>query len=230
MPVHTEVLLKAPQNRNFSVKPARYQCAAPRQPHGFSVVEILIALFLVLLLVIGGWYLWSRTTTTPKDQSASTATTRAGSSASPQKEPTVADPSEGGKYLVIKEWGVRFRVPDPLRNDIKYGIFTFNNGEQAAYFASKELASKSADGRCDLASISDSAGQGVYGGTIALTRSKSQPEGAAELSFRIDGADYWYALGVANGGACYEGDSGQEKSKFNSLINEAVRKLEPIEQ
>lgn len=34
------------------------------------------------------------------------------------------DPSEGGRYLVIKEWGVRFKLPEGLQGDVAY--FTDN--------------------------------------------------------------------------------------------------------
>lgn len=31
-----------------------------------------------------------------------------------------SDPSEGGKYLYIKEWGVRFKLPEELVNSVSY--------------------------------------------------------------------------------------------------------------
>ena len=37
-----------------------------------------------------------------------------------KNQQTQNDPSEGGKYLVIKEWGVRFLLPEELRGDIYY--------------------------------------------------------------------------------------------------------------
>ena len=63
--------------------------------------RFLLAL-LVLILIggagFGGWKYWQtqKTNTTQKD------------------------PTEGGKYLVIKEWGVRFRLPEDLRGTISY--------------------------------------------------------------------------------------------------------------
>ena len=40
-----------------------------------------------------------------------------GQNPSPQ---TNKDPSEGGKYLVITEWGVRFEIPENLRKSVSY--------------------------------------------------------------------------------------------------------------
>ena len=61
-----------------------------------------LLIFLIITMVggagFGGWKYWQtqKTNTTQKD------------------------PTEGGKYLVIKEWGVRFGVPDDLRGDLSY--------------------------------------------------------------------------------------------------------------
>src|SRR6266480_1430280 len=37
--------------------------------------------------------------------------------------------SEGGKYLVIKEWGVRFPLPKELRGDVRYEIRPYFTGK-----------------------------------------------------------------------------------------------------
>jgi hypothetical protein len=199
---------------------ARHIRGATRQSRGFSVIAGVLAILVAVLVGVGGWYIWQKNhQDTSKHPSASSLTHT--------KTSTQSDPSEGGKYLFIKEWGVRFPLPEALKGDVKYGIFTFKNGDQAAYFASKAIASKSAHGACDLHPVTDSSGQGIFGGTIAVGRSTTQPETVDQRSFEQSG--YWYAITPSNGGACYDGDTGQERGQFNSQLEPAIRELAPAE-
>lgn len=45
-----------------------------------------------------------------------------GKSKTSSQESKKTDPSEGGKYLVIKEWNVRFRLPEEYKSDIYYSV------------------------------------------------------------------------------------------------------------
>lgn len=188
---------------------------------GFSVLEGIVIALVIVLLALGGWWVWHQT---KKDEPKPSSN---GSQTEGQSEPQPQDPSEGGKYLVITEWGLRFLLPEELRGDVKYGIFTFNSGDQSAYFASKKIASRSPGGTCDLASQSETYGQGVAGGTIAVSRSTTKPEDIDQRSFST--GSYWYTVDFGNGGECYAGDTGQDKGRFNSLMENAIRQLEPIE-
>ena len=94
---------------------------------GFSVVEILIVIVVVGLLGTVGWLVYDR----QKSKTSETSNTQA---SAPQKEKTPkqetkkADPNEG--YLVMSEWGLRFKVPSGL-TDVKYTI----HGDTASFFA-----------------------------------------------------------------------------------------------
>jgi hypothetical protein len=185
---------------------------------GFSAVTLILALVIILGIGGVGWYVWHSRQTKPTTNTPSSNNT-------PNEETPVADQSEGGKYIVIKEWGIRIPLSEELQSDVKYGVFTFSNGDQTIYFASKKITAHSPGGACDLVPQSDSAGQGISGGTIAVSRSKVKPEVVDQRSFYED-TGYWYTLDFSNGGACYEGDTGQEKGAFNIMMDEAIKKLE----
>jgi prepilin-type N-terminal cleavage/methylation domain-containing protein len=89
---------------------------------GFSVVEILIVIVVVGLLGAVGWLVYDR----QKNKTSHTSNTQVSTS---QKEETKkVDPNEG--YLVVKEWGLRFKTPSGL-TDVRYAI----HGDAVAFFA-----------------------------------------------------------------------------------------------
>ncbi len=85
---------------------------------GFSVVEILIIIVVVGLLGVVGWFVYDRQKDKTSDTSNTQASTMQKDEASKQ-ETKKADPNEG--YLVVKEWGVRFKTPSGL-SDVRYAI------------------------------------------------------------------------------------------------------------
>jgi prepilin-type N-terminal cleavage/methylation domain-containing protein len=200
------------------------------QSKGFSVVEVLVVLVIIAVLALGGFFVWQRN----KDDDAKTKNNTSQNNTDNKdneeepKDEEPADPSEGGKYLVIDQWGMRFELPVEYRGDVEYGIFTFDNGDQAAYFTSKKITAVSTFG-CGLEQRDDSAGQGVRGGLVAIIRTEANPEDVSDqLSFHQ--GEHWYTVGFSNGGACYEGDTGEETGAFKSAMDSAVRGLEPVEQ
>jgi hypothetical protein len=79
----------------------------------------VILLIAVLVLAGGvGWYVW--------DQNKNEGTI-VNSQPSTQQSAPVANQQSGSDYLVIKEWGVRFKLPDNLKNDIDYQYIETNN-------------------------------------------------------------------------------------------------------
>jgi hypothetical protein len=77
---------------------------------GFSALETIIVVIVVVALGLGGWYVWQRNPETPVDQS---------------------DFSENGSYLVIKEWGVEI----PLTEEIADAYYEFRSDNLAEYVA-----------------------------------------------------------------------------------------------
>lgn len=79
--------------------------------------------FISIILVVaglagvayGGWYFYNQ-----KVNNNTTENNQTQTSPSAQVNSTQEDPSENGKYLVIKEWGVRFVAPDALKGKVVY--------------------------------------------------------------------------------------------------------------
>src|SRR3982750_1646688 len=92
-------------------------------PRGFSTL-LVVAVLVIAGLGFGGWWVFAKRNT----PSVHPASTKNKANATTQE----SDPSKDREYLVIKEWGVRFRLPDELRGDVHYGLGTTtgaNNSE-----------------------------------------------------------------------------------------------------
>lgn len=103
---------------------------------------ILGAIFVLVAIALGGWYVWQKNKAGDRQSvdrpNASQTTHNTGNQ---NKKPT--DPSEGGKYLVITEWGVRFELPEELRDKVSYSMGEIvidpdNNNIQAAKILLKD--------------------------------------------------------------------------------------------
>ena len=92
-----------------------------KKSQGFSIIELVIVLVVVLAAGAGGWYMWQKN---QKSESTKQSEQRPNDQAT-----TPSDPAEGGKYLVIKEWGVRFAVPEELRSEITYTLDPNKEGQ-----------------------------------------------------------------------------------------------------
>lgn len=195
------------------------------QQRGFATVLVAVVLILLVGLGCAGWFVWQRNKKgTTSSYSASTNTQTINNQSN---QTTPPDPTEDGKYLVIKEWGVRFLLPQALRGDVEYGIFNATNGDQYAYFASRKVSRLHGPNTCGLEEMNDSSGSGVFGGLISLSRSATKPEDVYQRSFQR--ADYWFTITPSNGGACFEGDTGQESGAFKGLMDSAMRELVPLQ-
>jgi hypothetical protein len=197
-----------------------------RQSQGFSVLAALAILLVVAAVGTSGWFVWHKHQQASITSKAKDNPSQATNNQQTEQNPKTTDPSEGGKYLVISEWDMKIPLTNDLQNDVKYGLFTFTSGDQAVYFTSKKLVSHGPGGSCDLVPRTDSSGQGISGGTIAVSRSTIKPEENVGSSFVI--GSYWYTLSPSNGGACFDGDTGQEKGTFKLSMESAIKKLVPL--
>lgn len=146
---------------------------------------------------------------------------------------TKSDPSEGGKYLYIKEWGVRFKLDPNLIGETLYAVKTnvdiASPAQESAggpmygdvaYFSTKQLA--------DLAGSSCvvNAAENQYGGRVGISRSTVQPQPAAASDIHI--GNYWYRAEKSGGGACSPDSDGTAESKFVSEIISSSKSLEAV--
>lgn len=84
---------------------------------------MVISAMILGLLILGiiGWFVWQNSNNTQTDdthqsQQSATQDNPAESNNIPPSNPAESDPSEGGKYLVIKEWHVKILLsPDIAR-------------------------------------------------------------------------------------------------------------------
>jgi hypothetical protein len=91
-----------------------------KHSQGFSAVEVVIVLVIVIAAACGGWYVWTHNH--KNDSNKSNKPAQNTNNQNNQQHQTTSDPSEGGKYLVISEWGVRVLLPDALHNAVTYSL------------------------------------------------------------------------------------------------------------
>lgn len=198
-----------------------------KQPHkgnqGFSAVEVVIALFVLAAIGIGGWYVWHAQSNTADKKSITTTRQH-------ENGEVKDDSSERGAYFVIKEWGVRFPLSDDLKGDIKYGLFVRNDYDsQVAYFTSRTVAAIKPGGQCDVVPREETFGEGQSGGFMAVERTSIAPEADNHrVVYQADG--YWYITDSSQGGPCFEDDADNQKipANFESSLEAALNHLEKV--
>lgn len=85
--------------------------------------RFVIAIIAVGLIGAGGFAFWRTSYSNKQSNTAPSYTaTKQQNAAATQNNQAPADPSEGGKYLVIKEWGVRI----PLSENAQIQPLTYN--------------------------------------------------------------------------------------------------------
>jgi prepilin-type N-terminal cleavage/methylation domain-containing protein len=197
---------------------------------GFSAVEILIGIVIVGLLGAVGWLVYDRQSSNNVQPANSQVTTSQGEvtptkAVSDTLEAEKVDPNEG--YLVVKEWGLRFKVPAGL-TDVRYAV----QGDTVAFFA--KPSDSSYEYISDFDMFED--GRFRYGRGI-LYRSKEAVN--YERGYATEGkkvGDYYYYTawsfsGLASGSACvgiYGDDSAagcEAEGKVFGLINTSENAL-----
>ncbi|HXH26673.1 MAG TPA: hypothetical protein VNG90_02170 [Candidatus Acidoferrum sp.] len=136
---------------------------------GFGVVEIIIAVLVVAALAYGGYRLYGHFS-----KPAATSNTN-----SSQVTTTPTDPNAG--YVVIKEWGVRFKPVSGL-GELKYAL---RNSDSTVVFSTQQLIA--ADAHCDAQNSSYS---GI--GSITRTTTGSAAPFGGTLLTTVNGYDYYY--------------------------------------
>ncbi len=142
---------KEPQSNNDtpdSVKsgppPIQTKPASPSKAK--YIVITIFAVALAVVIGLGGWLILRND---KNNNDSQTNTSQIIEPANNEGEEEQYDPSEGGKYLVIEEWGVRFPLPEELRGDLLTYVST-TDVSGTTLFASKRLNTLTGDDSCDL--------------------------------------------------------------------------------
>jgi hypothetical protein len=107
---------------------------------GFSPIIGIIAIVIVIGLAVGGWYVMQKQDGDKKNHNQTNSQTDAQKDKEKGTTDKIADPSEDGKYLVIKEWSIQITLPDNLRDDISYNVNQNSlDGEPQIIFFSKRI-------------------------------------------------------------------------------------------
>lgn len=167
---HTSLAQASSQTRPF-----RHSNPSTSSPTGFSLLPILLIVLIVALLALGGVFVWQRnqdnhvtTNVTSKDEATIDQKIQKDTEKTEPQSTKKADPSEGGKYLVIAEWGVRFLLPQDLQGDVTYGIEqSSTNAKAIAWFEVGKIAQLPGS-KCKLTNTTESGMTGKRGGIGAF--------------------------------------------------------------
>lgn len=175
---------------------------------GFSVGAVIIVV--LVLLVIGGigFILFkksadsnnSATTTSPTPSPKDTDSTDLDTE-------TPIDPSDDGKYLVIKEWGVRVLLPDSLKGNAFYSLREFEESyghAEAASINSKFFQPECRDTAEDLSL------------DVMRTTAKLDETARAYKRNVFQSGNYWYHNIFGHDG-CSKFLEGEKADVFNDL-------------
>ncbi|HSW36744.1 MAG TPA: hypothetical protein VLG37_00030 [Candidatus Saccharimonadales bacterium] len=158
---------------------------------GSSAAIALIIILVAAIISFGGWYVWqnNKTEPTPKTNQTTKKTTK------------TTDPSEGGKYLVIKEWGVRFKLPQDLQGGVTYGISVASSGDKETAWFEVDKIAKLPGSNCrlsDAKTVGNSGKEGGIGVYLARTPEKV-PDNQTSFYYgpatNIHIGNYWYSGG-----------------------------------
>jgi hypothetical protein len=174
---------------------------------GFSAVAIVIVTVVLVALGATGWYVAQ-----PKNNKKETNnnTQQTNPTTSPKQKAT--DPSEGGKYLVIREWNVRVLLPDSLKSNVFYALREFD--ESYGHIEAADLNSTLFQPECR-----DTAGD--LG--LDVMRTTTPPSDTARYTHK---ENYWYGSIYGKDG-CSKFLSGSKADVFNEL-HSSIGTIEPI--
>lgn len=164
---------------------------------GFGAVAIIAAVVVLAVVVFVGWRIYDASQPADTNNQPTNSNNQPGNTNQPSQ--TQTDPNEG--YVVIKEWGVRFKPVDGLT-----GVQYYKVGTNSEFFAFTTEALAQADPNCAAAS-----------GNIALagiTRSKDAA-GTGKQHGPIN--DYYYYT-RASGAACSTNPNDLEGPVVSKLL------------
>lgn len=208
---------------------------------GFALTGIVVIVTVLAVAGFGGWYVWDKNRSAGNDLKSADTTSQNGQNQQPSKPSTTetakeaSDPSEGGKYLVIREWGVRFLLPEELRGDVKYGIAPSSiDDSETAWFEVGRIA-RLLGSNCTIEPASTSSGiRGGIGVYLRRTSEKMSDDEVRE-SFQyvsnLSVGGKWYGFGGPKG-SCLPNETDETDLQLEvdvaRSLTESMKKLEPV--
>jgi hypothetical protein len=143
---------------------------------GFSILIVAIAILVLGGVGLAGWYTWSKHQGETEKLSDKSVSKTPQKDAQTKSQATQADPSEGGKFFVIKEWGVRFALQSDLQGKITYLLgeaLTDPDGDQLQ--AAKVLIKSDPSAGNDCTIVKTVQGDFIESGAQLLRSEKDKP-------------------------------------------------------
>jgi hypothetical protein len=178
---------------------------------GFSAGIIIAAVLVLAVIGAAGFFVFKKSSDKAATTSAPTATSQEPMNTDNTDVNTKApiDHSEGGKYLVIKEWGVRVLLPDSLKGNAFYSLREVGSDKYANAVAA-DINSKFFQPECrDTAEDL----------SLDVVRTTAQIDDSAPLAYKrnsLRAGDYWYHNTYDKNG-CSKFLEGTKAEAFNEL-------------
>jgi Tfp pilus assembly protein PilV len=207
---------------------------AVKEEAGFSAIEILLSLIIVILITFVGYYVYHT-------QKAANATYKAVSITANQVAPVgvpkskalAKDNPSAQSYLVIKEWGVQLILPSAIK-DAQY---SFSNSKTTSMnsvtLGTASLTKLSANCSPSATSLGAIARQSTAQHDANLRDQASNNENLNNPVYRIKVGDYYYQYIHAQA-ACYDASNAAAADYYitikpDQLLKSAVDTLQLVQ-
>ena len=168
---------------------------------GFGAIGVVIVLLVLAVVGLAGYIVWDGAGADDGLSTTSQQTSSVQTSTTPTDSLPTKDPNEG--YFVVKEWGLRFKVP-PSIFDVRYKMGDTLEGDTLAFYA-KPTGLKY-DYVKDYDQVSDSGFFSLANGVIYRSKESTKDKIGIVVEGKKIGDYYYYTAwsfsGLATGAAC----------------------------
>ena len=173
----------------------------PKNNFGFGAIGVVIVLLVLAVVGLAGYIVWDGAGADDGLSTTSQQTSSVQTSTTPTDSLPTKDPNEG--YFVVKEWGLRFKVP-PSIFDVRYKMGDTLEGDTLAFYA-KPTGLKY-DYVKDYDQVSDSGFFSLANGVIYRSKESTKDKIGIVVEGKKIGDYYYYTAwsfsGLATGAAC----------------------------
>ena len=165
----------------------------PKNNFGFGAIGVVIVLLVLAVVGLAGYIVWDGAGADDGLSTTSQQTSSVQTSTTPTDSLPTKDPNEG--YFVVKEWGLRFKVP-PSIFDVRYKMGDTLEGDTLAFY----------DYVKDYDQVSDSGFFSLANGVIYRSKESTKDKIGIVVEGKKIGDYYYYTAwsfsGLATGAAC----------------------------